>query len=65
MTALATKKKEEKTAALPKKKQKAPTLGAGKTIGTGRADTSSYSETLDDDYDDFVSGPFLFFCRGF
>ncbi|KAK4705345.1 translation initiation factor 3 subunit J, partial [Phenoliferia sp. Uapishka_3] len=56
------KQKAAKDAASGKKKGKGaakPGLGASKTVGSGRADTSLYEETLDDDYDDFVSFLFL------
>ncbi|KAL8293069.1 hypothetical protein RQP46_000763 [Phenoliferia psychrophenolica] len=57
LTTLANEKqKAAKDAAGGKKKKGAakPGLGASKTVGSGRADTSLYEETLDDDYDDFM-----------
>lgn len=65
LTTLANEKqKAAKDAAGGKKKKGAakPGLGASKSVGSGRADTSMYEETLDDDYDDFVR-PLLCFVR--
>lgn len=67
LTVLANRKTVEQKEAMPGgKKKKAlakPGLGASKTVGSGRADTGSYEEALDDsgDYDDFVRFDLLFF----
>lgn len=52
-----TKQAEAKAGKGKGKKAGKPALGASKTVGGGRADTSTYEEAMDDgDYDDFVSG---------
>jgi translation initiation factor 3 subunit J len=57
LTTLSNAKQAEAKAGKGKgKKAGKPALGASKTVGTGRADMSTYDEVLDDgDYDDFVS----------
>lgn len=62
LTTLSNAKQAEAKAGKGKgKKGGKPALGASKTVGGGRADTSTYEEAMDDgDYDDFVSRDRLF-----